>query len=80
MTDHRRRPPKHSEAMTGAERQLLSAKARQRDMAEVAYALKHVLSGKANRNALIAADCGATCWNTAGANAPLHWKELMIWR
>src|SRR5271169_6883003 len=32
----RGRPPKHGEAMTGADRQMLYAKARRRDMAEVA--------------------------------------------
>jgi hypothetical protein len=48
----RGRPPKHGEAMTGAERQLLYAKARSRDMAEVAYALKDVLARtKANQKA-----------------------------
>jgi hypothetical protein len=31
------RPAKHGEGMTGAERQSLYAKARSRDMAEVAY-------------------------------------------
>jgi len=33
----RGRPPKYGEAMTGAERQHLYARSRQRDMAEVAY-------------------------------------------
>jgi hypothetical protein len=48
----RGRPPKHGEALTGAERQSLYAKARQRDMAEVAYALKDVLARtKANQKA-----------------------------
>jgi hypothetical protein len=48
----RGRPAKHGEAMTGAERQLLYAKAQQRDMAEVAYALKDVLTRtKANQKA-----------------------------
>ena len=37
--------------MTGAERQSLYAKARQRDMAEVAYALKDALRTKADRKA-----------------------------
>jgi hypothetical protein len=42
MTDQdtkrgRGRPPKGDDAKTGAERQALYAKARQRDMAEVAY-------------------------------------------
>jgi ATPase subunit of ABC transporter with duplicated ATPase domains len=48
----RGRPPKHGEAMTGAERQALYAKARARDMARVAYALKDVLARtKANQKA-----------------------------
>jgi hypothetical protein len=48
----RGRPPKHGEAMTGAERQSLYAKAQQRGMAEVAYALKDVLARtKANQKA-----------------------------
>jgi hypothetical protein len=48
----RGRPPKHGEAMTGAERQHLYARSRQRDMAEVAYALKDVLArSKANQKA-----------------------------
>jgi hypothetical protein len=46
----RGRPPKHGEAMTAADRQRLYAKARARDMAEVAYALKDVLARtKANQ-------------------------------
>jgi len=52
MTDQRGRPPKHGEAMTGADRQSLYVKARQRDMAEVAYALKDALARtKANQKA-----------------------------
>ncbi|MFL5281558.1 MAG: hypothetical protein ACJ8AW_11335 [Rhodopila sp.] len=48
----RGRPPRLGEAMTGAERQSLYAKARQRDMAEVAYALKDTLQRtKANQKA-----------------------------
>jgi hypothetical protein len=48
----RGRPPKHGEAMTAAERQALYAKARGRDMAEVAYALKDALARtKANQKA-----------------------------
>jgi len=48
----RGRPPKHGEAMTAAERQALYAKARQRDMGEVAYALKDILSRtRANQKA-----------------------------
>jgi hypothetical protein len=47
----RGRPPKHGEAMSGAERQELYAKARGRDMAEVAYALKERLDSKAARTA-----------------------------
>jgi hypothetical protein len=55
MTDQdtkrgRGRPPKGDDAKTGAERQALYAKARQRDMAEVAYALKDILARtKANQ-------------------------------
>lgn len=48
----RGRPPKHGEAMSGANRQSLYAKARSRDMAEVAYALREVLArAKANQTA-----------------------------
>jgi hypothetical protein len=48
----RGRPPKHGEAMTAADRQRLYAKARARDMAEVAYALKDILARtKANQKA-----------------------------
>src|SRR5690242_12559654 len=48
----RGRPPKHGEAMSGRDRQALYAKARVRDMAEVAYALKDVLARtKANQKA-----------------------------
>src|SRR4051812_47643476 len=48
----RGRPRKHGEAMTGRERQSLYAKARQRDMARVAYALKDILTRtKANQKA-----------------------------
>jgi hypothetical protein len=48
----RGRPPKHGGAMTGADRQALYAKARARDMAEVAYALKDLLlRTKANQKA-----------------------------
>jgi hypothetical protein len=50
----RGRPPKHGEAMSGASRQSLYAKARQRDMAEVAFALKTVLArSRAERKAFI---------------------------
>jgi beta-glucosidase-like glycosyl hydrolase len=49
----RGRPPKHGEAMTGAERQALYAKARQRDMAEVGYALQQVLEIKTARTAFV---------------------------
>ena len=45
----RGRPPRHGEAMSGATRQLLYAKARQRDMAEVAHALKLALRTEAER-------------------------------
>ena len=49
----RGRPPKHGETMTGAERQALYAKVRQRDMAEVGYALKQALDTKAARTAFM---------------------------
>jgi len=49
---------------------LLYAKALQRDMAEVVYALKDALSGKADCHAFVAADRGTISRNTAGANAP----------
>ncbi len=52
-TRGRGRPPKHGEAMTGATRQHLYARARQRDMAEVAYALKAALRSGAERAAFI---------------------------
>ncbi|MFL5255179.1 MAG: hypothetical protein ACJ8AI_20245 [Rhodopila sp.] len=48
----RGRPPKHGEAMSGRERQALYTRQRQRDMAEVAYALKKVLERfRANQTA-----------------------------
>jgi ATPase subunit of ABC transporter with duplicated ATPase domains len=48
----RGRPPKHGEAMAAAEWQALYANARQRDMGEVAYALKDILSRtRANQKA-----------------------------
>src|SRR5689334_9854048 len=48
----RGRPPKHGEAMTPADRQRLYARARGRDMALVAYAMKDVLARtKANQKA-----------------------------
>ena len=56
----RGRPPKHGEALTGAERQALYAKARARDMTEVAYALKDVLAAKGAQKAFIAAYRGTT--------------------
>jgi len=44
----------HGEAMSGADRQSLYAKARQRDMAEVAFALKTTLArSKVERKAFI---------------------------
>jgi hypothetical protein len=49
----RGRPPKHGEAMSGADRQSLYAKARARDTAEVAYALKDALAPKGTRTAFI---------------------------
>jgi hypothetical protein len=48
----RGRPSKGDEAKTGADRQALYARARGRDMAEVAYALRDVLARtKANQKA-----------------------------
>jgi hypothetical protein len=55
MKRGRGRPPKHGEAMSGAERQSLYAKARARDMAEVAYALKDALAAKGTQKAFITA-------------------------
>src|SRR5689334_14079013 len=49
----RGRPSRHGEAMTGAERRHLYARFRQRDMAEVAYALKDALAAKANQKVFI---------------------------
>jgi hypothetical protein len=54
----RGRPPKHGEAMTGAERQALYAKVRARDMAEVAYALKDALAVKETQKAFVTAYSG----------------------
>jgi hypothetical protein len=60
----RGRPPKHGEAMTGAERQHLYARSHQRDMAEVAYALKDVLlRTKANQKAFSDIYRGTTSGN-----------------
>lgn len=56
----RGRPPKHGETMTGAERQALYAKARQRDMAEVGYALKQALDTKTARSAFVRSYRGTT--------------------
>jgi hypothetical protein len=53
-------PPKHDEAMTGAERQALYAKARQHDMAEVGYALKQTLTTKAAHTAFMNSYRGTT--------------------
>jgi hypothetical protein len=44
VTKRGRGRPKSTDAKTGAERQAPYAKARQRDMAEVAYALKDALA------------------------------------
>lgn len=49
----RGRPPKHGEAMPGATRQILYAKARQRDIGEVGYALKTALRSEGERAAFI---------------------------
>jgi hypothetical protein len=46
--------------MTGAERQALYATARQRDMAEVGYALKQALDTKTARTAFIHSYTGTT--------------------
>jgi ATPase subunit of ABC transporter with duplicated ATPase domains len=56
----RGRPPKHGEAMSGAERQHLYARSRQRDMAEVAHALKDALAAKGTQKAFTAAYRGTT--------------------
>ena len=56
----RGRPPKHGEAMTGAERQALYAKARQRDMAEIGYALQQALDTKTVRSAFLHSYRGTT--------------------
>jgi hypothetical protein len=48
------RPPKHGEAMEGWERQSIYAKARARDMAEVAYALQQALQAKETRTSFVA--------------------------
>ena len=57
MADHgekrRRGRPKSGDAKTGAERQAIYAKARARDMAEVAFALKMGLYTKADRKAFM---------------------------
>jgi ketosteroid isomerase-like protein len=56
QTEKRRRgrPPKQGEAMPGADRQRLYAAARQRDMAEVAFALRTALAqSKAERAAFV---------------------------
>jgi hypothetical protein len=55
----RGRPPKHGEAMSGADRQSLYAKARQRDMAEVAYALPQALRHTVAREEFIASYRGS---------------------
>ena len=53
--------PRSDDAKTGAERQALYAKARQRDMAKVAYALKDALARtKANQKAFTNSYCGTT--------------------
>jgi hypothetical protein len=49
----RGRPPKYGEAMPGADRQRLYARARQRDMAEVAHALKQALGSRKERVAFV---------------------------
>lgn len=56
--------------MTGGDRRLRYAKTCQRGMTDVIYALKDALSGRANRNAFVAADRDTISSNTAGANAP----------
>jgi hypothetical protein len=55
MTEKRRpgRPPKHGLPMPGADRQRLYARARQRDMGEVAFALRTALAAAQARAAFI---------------------------
>jgi hypothetical protein len=47
--------PRRTDAKTSAERQAIYLKARQRDMGEVAYALKDALAAKGTRTAFVAA-------------------------
>jgi hypothetical protein len=73
----RGRPPKHGEAMTGAERQLLYAKARSRDMAEVAYALKDALARtKANQKAFSDYTRAPSPGTGCGAASPACWRMI----
>jgi hypothetical protein len=80
------RPPKHGEAMSGADRQLLYAKARQRDMAEVAHALKDLLlRTRANQKAFSdiyrarpqASGCGAA-WGGCWPMIRMPWRSSTI--
>jgi hypothetical protein len=71
-----------------AERQSLYAKARQRDIAEVAYALKDVLAGRVARTVFIAAHRGTTSGNrlrrrlarllTNDPQAPVFFDDLIL--
>jgi hypothetical protein len=72
----RGRPPKYEAAMTGAERQSLYAKARQRDMAEVAYALKDALRTKADRKAfdIYRGNGCVVDWPVCSATIRSHWR------
>jgi hypothetical protein len=66
----RRGRPRSTDAKTGAERQQLYAKARARDMAEVAYALKDALAAKGTQKAFITAYRGTPPGRDCGAASP----------
>src|SRR3954469_22020439 len=66
----RRGRPRSTDAKTGAERQQLYAKARARDMAEVAYALKDALAAKGTQKAFITAYRGPLRGATAARPRP----------
>ena len=74
----------HGEAMSGADRQSLYAKARQRDMAEVAFALKTTLArSKVERKAFIEVYRGTASgrrlrrwpWPDARCTMPRRWRS-----
>src|ERR1700760_3069776 len=52
--------PRRTDAKTSAESQAIYLKARQRDMGEVAYALKDALAAKGTRAVFIRSYCGTT--------------------